>query len=107
MLIDHRRAPLRQPQTNGGVERCNGRIAEVIEPTRFTCAAEMSWQCTHGPPPLNRSAPCGGIGRGRRGGVGKAWGKADPVPRGSGIPALSATCQADLFNSPCEMDKNG
>ena len=39
--IEHRLIPPRHPQTNGMVERFNGRIAEVIEQTRFASAAEL------------------------------------------------------------------
>ncbi len=39
--IEHRLAPPRHPQTNGMVERFNGRIAEVIGQTRFKSAAEL------------------------------------------------------------------
>jgi transposase InsO family protein len=39
--IEHRLAPPRHPQTNGMVERFNGRISEVVKQTRFTCAAEL------------------------------------------------------------------
>lgn len=39
--IEHRLAPPRHPQTNGMVERCNGRISEVVEQTRFASAAEL------------------------------------------------------------------
>ena len=38
---EHRLAPPRHPQTNGMVERFNGRIAEVIGQTRFKSAAEL------------------------------------------------------------------
>jgi transposase InsO family protein len=39
--IEHRLSPPRHPQTNGMVERFNGRISEVIEQTRFHSAAEL------------------------------------------------------------------
>jgi transposase InsO family protein len=39
--IEHRLAPPRHPQTNGMVERFNGRITEVIAQTRFKSAAEL------------------------------------------------------------------
>lgn len=39
--IEHRLAPPRRPQTNGMVERFNGRISEVIAQTRFRSAAEL------------------------------------------------------------------
>ena len=39
--IDHRLIPPRRPQTNGMVERFNGRIAEIVQQTRFASAAEL------------------------------------------------------------------
>ena len=39
--IEHRLCPPRRPQTNGLVERFNGRIADVVAQTRFHSAAEL------------------------------------------------------------------
>ena len=41
MEIDHRLCPPRHPQTNGMVERFNGRISEIVSQTRFRSAAEL------------------------------------------------------------------
>ena len=40
-VIEHRLIPPRHPQTNGMVERFNGRISEVVNQTRFTSRAEL------------------------------------------------------------------
>jgi len=45
--IEHRLAPLRHPQTNGMVERFNGRISEIVKQTRFTSAAELEATLTN------------------------------------------------------------
>jgi hypothetical protein len=41
LAIDHRLITPRHPQTNGMVERFNGRISEIVGQTRFGCAAEL------------------------------------------------------------------
>lgn len=41
LVIEHRLIPPRHPQTNGMVERFNGRISEVVNQTRFTSRAEL------------------------------------------------------------------
>jgi transposase-like protein len=39
--IEHRLIPPRHPQTNGMVERFNGRISEIVRQTKFGSAAEL------------------------------------------------------------------
>lgn len=41
MAIEHRLAPPRHPQTNGMVERFNGRINELLQQTRFDSRADL------------------------------------------------------------------
>ncbi|HCJ12610.1 MAG TPA: IS481 family transposase [Opitutae bacterium] len=40
--IDHRLTKPRSPQTNGMVERFNGRIADILKSTRFLSAADLA-----------------------------------------------------------------
>ena len=41
LAIEHRLTPPRHPQTNGMVERFNGRISEIVSQTRFGSRAEL------------------------------------------------------------------
>lgn len=45
--IEHRLCPPRHPQTNGMVERFNGRISDLIRQTRFRSAAELDDTLKH------------------------------------------------------------
>jgi transposase InsO family protein len=44
---EHRLIPPRHPQTNGMVERFNGRIAEILRNTRFRSAGELATALGH------------------------------------------------------------
>jgi len=45
--IEHRLCPPRHPQTNGMVERFNGRISDIVNQTRFASAAELDDTLAH------------------------------------------------------------
>ena len=47
MGIEHRLCPPRHPQTNGMVERFNGRIGDIVQQARFSSAAELDSTPTH------------------------------------------------------------
>ena len=55
--IEHRLAPPRHPQTNGMVERFNGRIAEVVGQTRFKSALELEETLRHYVRAYNQQIP--------------------------------------------------
>ena len=55
--IEHRLSPPRHPQTNGMVERFNGRVAEVIKQTRFKSSDELEVTLRHYADTYNHRIP--------------------------------------------------
>ena len=55
--VEHRLCPPRHPQTNGMVERFNGRIADLVKQTRFASAAELETTLQHYLATYNHSIP--------------------------------------------------
>jgi len=47
VAVEHRLAPPRHSQTNGMVERFNGRISELVKQTYFANAAELKTTLQH------------------------------------------------------------
>ena len=45
--VEHRLCPPRHPQTNGMVERFNGRISDLVKQTRFHSAADLNTTLKH------------------------------------------------------------
>lgn len=59
--IEHRLIPPGRPQTNGVVERFNGRISEVVKQTRFASTAELESTLRGYLKIYNHSIPQGGL----------------------------------------------
>ena len=57
LKIEHRLIALRHPQTNGMVERFNGRISELVGQTRFESAAELESTLRNYPKVYNHNIP--------------------------------------------------
>src|ERR1700712_4413019 len=57
LAIEHRLAPPRHPQTNGMVERFNGRISQLMTQTRFASAAELDSTLKHYLATYNHAIP--------------------------------------------------
>lgn len=55
--IEHRRIPPRHPQTNGMVERFDGRIGEIVNQTRFGSRAELESTLRNSVKIYNHSIP--------------------------------------------------
>jgi transposase InsO family protein len=55
--VEHRLCPPRHPQTNGMVERFNGRISDLVRQTQFTSAAELETTLIHYVKTYNHSIP--------------------------------------------------